>query len=145
MKTLNNYPKLILGKGTYSDSEVWLNPPKWELNWYWSFGVLQNKECSYHIETIQKEQNLDLKTAIDLHLKESFIIKNDSDKWKFAELISTFYVMKKYAELLYIGGSHYTGNPCCETIKNREEWERINNVVLPKIFEEIYKILLKEN
>ena len=40
------------------------------------------------------------------------------------------------------GGSHFTSNPCKNLIINKDEVARINQTVLPAIFEEIYKILI---
>jgi hypothetical protein len=52
--------------------------------------------------------------------------------------------LRETAEVLGRGGSHYTTNPLSEIIKNPAEVERINKVILPRIFEEIYKILIPE-
>lgn len=62
--------------------------------------------------------------------------------WTICELFKTAYALKETAEVLGRGGSHYTTNPCAELIKNVDEVKRINEVVLPQIFEEIYKILI---
>ena len=69
------------------------------------------------------------------------MVKNDKDIWTLAELFGTFYTLKEAAEVLEHGCSYYTTNPCKDTIINKGEVERINNVVLPAIFDEIYKIL----
>ena len=49
---------------------------------------------------------------------------------------------KETAEILGRGGAHYTNNPCKDVIINTDEVTRINTVVLPAVFEEIYKILI---
>ena len=70
------------------------------------------------------------------------MVVRDSQLWKLAELFQAFYTLKETAKVLGSGGSNYTSNPCENVIKNPEEVKRINEVVLPAIFEAIYKILI---
>ena len=60
--------------------------------------------------------------------------------WKFCELAQTVYTLKETAEVLTRGGSHYTTNPLKDLIKNPNELERLNKVVLPALFQEIKKL-----
>jgi len=92
----------------------------------------------YHVDGLCRETNL--YDGFKKHFGNSFIIK-ESDIWVFAELFSTFYVLRETAEILSRGGSHLTSNPCSEIIINKTEVERINNTVLPAIFDEIYKVI----
>jgi len=55
--------------------------------------------------------------------------------------MKSVYLLKSTAELLGRGSANLTSNPCKDVIINTEETKRINNVVLPQIFEEIYDIL----
>ena len=64
--------------------------------------------------------------------------------WKLLELMKTFYTARSWAEICYIGGSNYTTNPCTDVIKNNEEYDRINKVVIPTIMNKIYKLLTPE-
>lgn len=64
----------------------------------------------------------------------------DADTWTFCELIKTFYALKETAEVLGRGGSNYTKNPCAEIIKSKSETKRINEIVLPAIFDAIWKL-----
>lgn len=139
MQTLSNYSKVFLGK--VDNERIYLSPPSWNCGWYWRFGYLGNKNCHYHVDGLAKDCNLF--DGLKNHFGESFIVKNDKDVWTLAELFKTFYALKQTAEVLGLGGSHYTTNPCSEIIKNTDEVKRINEVVMPQIFEEIYKILLK--
>ena len=66
---------------------------------------------------------------------------NDSKKWKLLELMKTIYTLKEYSEVVCRGGSNITSNPLREVIKSEEEYNRINKVVLPQLFKEVYKIL----
>ena len=39
------------------------------------------------------------------------------------------------------GGSHYSTNPCVDLIKNPDEVKRINEVLTPKLIDEMYVAL----
>jgi hypothetical protein len=65
----------------------------------------------------------------------------DSEVWKICELMSAFYIARKYSDMLHCGGAHYTTNPASDTIKCEDEYERINKNVIPAIMRELYEIL----
>jgi hypothetical protein len=152
MRTLSNYSKMLLG---YNDNEpIYLRPPSWDCYWYWGFGYLGNKNRHYHVDGLTKIEtyNAEAKATItkSVNLYDGFVAHfgntlrvRKSDLWTLVELFQTFYTLKKTAEVLGLGGSHYTTNPAKDLIINKDEVERINNIVLPQIFEEIYKILHK--
>ena len=73
----------------------------------------------------------------------NFIIKDDNDVWTFAELMQTFYNLQEAAEVFKHGSSGYTSNPCKDIIINKAVVIRINHIIMPAIFEEIYKLLNK--
>ena len=150
MKTLSNYGKILLG---YNNNEpIYLSPPSWDCGWYWGFGYLGNKNCHYHIDGLKKHEIYNFeKKCFEYeftNLYDGFIKYfgktlrvRKSDLWAICELFQTFYSLKETAEVLGRGGSHYTTNPAKDLIINKEEVKRINEIVLPQIFEEIYKIL----
>ena len=138
MKTLSNYSKMYLG--TNEGEKIYLSPPSWDCGWYWGFGYLGNKNCHYHLDGLPKKENTNLHDALIKHFGTSLQIR-PSHIWTFCELIQTFYTLKETAEVLGRGGCHYTTNPCKDLILNKDETDRINNIVLPQVFEEIYKIL----
>lgn len=140
MKTLSNYPKNIY-IGDNNGEKIYLSAPSWDCGWYWGFGYLGNDDCHYHVDGLNKGKNQNLFDAFKEHFGKSLIIR-DSRLWTICELFKTFYLLKEAAEVLGRGGSHYTTNPCADIIKNVDEVKRINEVVLPHIFEEIYKILI---
>lgn len=123
----------------------YLKKASWDCGWYWGFGYIHTFErndigCHYHFDGFGKNSNMydGFKNAfVDCTL-------TDSELWKLCELMKTFYSLKTAAEVLGRGGSHYTTNPCADIIKNPEEVKRINEIVLPTIFEEIYKLLTPE-
>lgn len=156
MKTNRNYrAKTFLGK--HNEEKIYLTAPSWDCGWYWGFGYLGNKNCHYHVDGLKKigTYNFEKKTfeykfvnlydGFKEHFGTSFVVKDDNDIWTLAELFETFYTLKETAEVLGRGGSHYTNNPAKKIIKNEAEVRRINEVVLPAIFEEIYNIIEKYN
>lgn len=157
MKTLNEYKKIYLGKNGDGESRgrIYLSPPSWDCNWYWGFGYLGNNHCHYHVsglKTIEKynfeakvhtTENVNLFDGFKRQFGDTFIVKEDKDIWTLTELFETFYHLKETAEVLGRGGSYQTTNPIADLIKNTEEVSRINEIVLPHLFDEIYKILNK--
>lgn len=77
------------------------------------------------------------------YFKKLFVEYTVSDKelWKFVELMNSFYIIRNYSDMLNRGGTNYSENPLKDVIKNDVEYERINKVALPRLFEEIYKLL----
>lgn len=152
MKTLSNYPEKIF-IGINNDEKIYLSAPSWDCGWYWGFGYLGNKNCHYHVDGLTKHETynhekgcfnyefLNLYDGFKKHFGTSLIVR-DSQLWKLAELFKTFYTLRECAEILGRGGAHYTTNPCKDIILNTEETARINNVVIPVLIEEIYKILI---
>ena len=137
MKTVRDYKKKTY-LGTRDGEKIYLTAPSWDCGWYWGFGYLGNKDCHYHVDGLSKDKNLH--DGFLEHFGDSFVVR-ESDAWEFAELFQTFYTLKETAEVLGRGGSHLTNNPCREIIKNAEEVKRINEVVLPAVFDAIYQIL----
>lgn len=151
MKTLSNYPKGVL-LGSNNGEKIYLYAPSLDCGWYWGFGYLGNKNCHYHVDGLTKIQKynhdkkvfeykfVNLYDGFKKHFGNTLRVK-PSDLWTFVELLKTAYTLKETAEVLGRGGSHYTNNPCKDVIINKDEVDRINDVVLPQLFEEIYKIL----
>lgn len=127
--------------GKHNDERIYLSPPSWDCGWYWGFGYLGNRNCHYHMDGLMKDTNLF--DGIKKHFGDTLTIKNDSDLWQFCELMGTFYTLKEAAEVLWRGGSHYTTNPITDKIKNEKEVARINNEVMPALFDAIHAIIKK--
>ena len=123
--------------GTAHGEKEYLASPSWDCGWYWGFGYLQNKNLHHHVDTIDKNKNL--YDALTEYYGDSLVLK-DEKLWTFCELMATFYSLKKTAEVLGRGGSNYTSNPLATLIKNEAEVTRINEVIMPLIFDKIYKL-----
>lgn len=126
--------------------KYYLEKGKFECDWYWSGG---------YIETFNRNKSdIDLHTHYDtgkVHgLRFSYyddfdkIFKvctlTDSEKWKFHELMRTFYTAKEAMEMSYRGGSHVTTNPLSDLIQNKVVYDHYNNLI-EKIHEELDKLL----
>ena len=140
MKTTKFNEKISLGK--VDGKNIYLSAPSWDCGWYWGFGYLGNKDCHYHVDGMNKDKNL--YDAFIEHFGDTFIIKEEKDIWTLCELFKTFYVLKDTCEVLGHGGAHYTTNPLSDLIKNTKEVKRINENVMPQIFDKIYELLNKK-
>ncbi len=142
---MNNYKKILMGQ--VDGENIYLSPPSWDCGWYWGFGYLGNNSTHYHLNGLSKNKNLfdAIKAHFDAGTLNPCLTYSENKRlWIFCELVETAYTLKKTAEVLGRGGSSYTTNPIAELIKNKKEVERINKIVLPAIFEEIYKLFKDE-
>lgn len=157
VKIMNKQTTEAFGKEIYllgKDKEgilYWLEEPKWDCGWYWGCGYVEtytNNKNPSKARDIESHQHFDglffnkNKNGYD-NFKEFFDETTVTDKelWTLLEVMKTIYILKETAEVLGRGGSHYTSNPCRDTITNTEEVKRINEVVLPALFEAVRRIL----
>lgn len=140
------FPKSVrLGRGTFDDrGSVSLKRPEFDCDWYWGFGYIGNRWCHYHLDGIGKGENINFRDALVKHFGDSFVIKSDRNLWRFAEVVQTVYRLKGAADLFHIGGSHYTTNPCAESLKREDLWKEINGVLIPQQIRAMYTILADE-
>ena len=131
-------PKRYLGK--LDGKNVWLAPPSWDCEWYWGYGYIHNKNLHTNFNWLATNENL--YNAIEKRFNGTFVLQG-SNLWTFCELMQTFYTLKEMAEVYSRGSSHYAGNPLADILKNPEEYKRINETLLPKIFIEIDKLFDK--
>lgn len=152
-KLLREYPKYVkLGTSTEWDGDVFIERPSWDCGWYWGFGYLErwntrkgDIDFHTHIDS-QFSKNKDGRSCSWYEgMKDMFdqgdVFVDDHDRWKFLEIVKTIYNLKMTAEVLGRGGSHYGNNPLSEEIKNHDEVRRINEVLIPKLIDEMYKVL----
>lgn len=136
MQLLRDYPeKLYIGKNQ-DNEKIFLTRPNWDFDWYWGFGYIGNKDLHTHLNILG---NLNLFDNIK-HYFQSFIL-TDKELWVFCELVQTIYHLRTLAEVYHRGGSHYTQNPCQKDLLNPEQYQHINAVLIPKLIDEMYKVL----
>jgi len=138
METIKGSKKVFFGTDKQGE-RIYLSKPSWDCGWYWGFGYLGTKDMHYHLSGYQKGRNIDIHSALLEDYKLNPMIKKNL--WVFCELVLTAYSLKKTAEVLGRGGSHITTNPLACIIKNEDEVKRINEVVLPKIFNKISELI----
>lgn len=120
----------------------YLARPSWDCDWYWGFGYLQNEDIHHHVNNIDNNKNI-YDALISYYgdtLNPKLTANDNKNLWVFCELMATFYTLKKTAEVLGRGGSHYTNNQIKDLIINNNEVKRINEIIMPALFDEIYKL-----
>ena len=152
-KLLREYPKFTkLGTSSHFDGDVFIVRPTWDCGWYWGFGYLErwnsrigDIDFHTHIDR-QFSENKDGRSCNwyegmqDL-FDQGDVFENDRQRWQFLEIVKTIYNLKMTAEVLGRGGSHYGNNPLAEEIKHHNEVIRINQYLIPKLIDEMYKVL----
>jgi hypothetical protein len=144
MKTKREYPEIELG--VVNGKRIFLCKPVWTTSGSWRFGFLKEYEeytnkwiRSYTIEGMEKEVVFHEKFI--RHFKSSFIVKDIKQVFKLSELFYSFYIFKNVEEVYRFGGTYISENPCKEFIENKSESNKINQIILPEIFEAIYSVL----
>jgi len=150
--TLNKQKDHAFGKDIYllgadgNGIKYWLEAASWE--WYWGFG---------YVETYTSNNNPSKAQDITSHQHITSFIEGvhnmydtpklsataftEHEGWILTELFKTFYQLKEQTGFYHRGGMNTTLNPLKDLLKNKKEENRINRVLLPKVFSEIYKIL----
>jgi hypothetical protein len=153
-RKLHKFGKNIYLLGESKDGTLyWLESASWDCGWYWGFGyvesytVNQNPVLSKDIESHQHWNSF----IVGKHEKNEYIhhindnsdfadtTLTDSESWQLAELMKRFYILKESAELFGRGGVFLSGQD--DNLKRPEWVKEINEVILPNIFEQVYKIL----
>lgn len=126
--------------------KYYLEKGKFECGWYWSGGYIEtfnrNKsDINLHTHYDTGEVNgLRFSYYDDFNKIFKTCTLTDSEKWKFHELMRTFYTAKEAMEMSYRGGSHVTTNPLSDLIQNKTIYDHYNNLI-EKIHEELDKLL----
>lgn len=150
---LREYPKYVkLGTSTEFDGDVFIERPSWECGWFWGFGYLErwnarkgDLDFHTHINS-QFSKNKDGRSCNWYEgMKDVFdkgdVFENDHQRWQFLEIVKTIYNLQMTAEVLGRGGSFYDTNPLSDEIYNPIEVLRINEDLIPKLIDEMYKVL----
>jgi len=116
--------------------KYYLEKGKFECDWYWSGGYIEtfNKNTSdinLHTHYDTGEVNgLRFNYYDDFDKIFKTCTLTDSEKWKFHELMRTFYTAKEAMEMSYRGGSHVTTNPLSDLIQNKEIYDYYKNLIV---------------
>ena len=130
----------------------WLERHSFSCNWYYGFGYIEtftNNDNPKRAKDINSHSHFDSmifnkpEMCYDV-FKKTFVENpfSDHEIWKLLEYMKTFYTIRKYSDLLYSGNSNISNNELRSLIQDKNEYDRINNVVLPELFNKIYEIML---
>lgn len=144
MKLLRDYPHKVL-MGTALEQEIYLLRPSWECGWYWGFGYLRGRDVHYHLDRLdavdKRLTHINIYNQVTQHFSGDGAIANMREAktlWRFCEVVKTIYALKEAAAVLGRGGSHIAQNPLMELIQNFDEVDRINEVLIPRLIDEMY-------
>lgn len=129
-----------------NDEKVWLKQPSWDCDWYWGLGYVQTFEQDYsdidmhtHFNILFFNKNKNGYDAFREYFKETTL--SDKELWVLLECMRSLYTLKECSELLHRGGSNYTSNPCKGLLKNNDEYNRINKILIPNLWKQVENIL----
>ncbi len=147
----------------HTGEKVWLEAASWDCGWYWGFGYIeiyqQNwspekaRDIQYHshwdnsivgVHDIYDNENHCFKRSDYVsHINENKEFESttvsDDESWELAELLESFYVLSRAAAVFKEGCAGITANKC--GLKDSSVYNRINKILLPKIFSRVYEIL----
>jgi hypothetical protein len=67
-------------------------------------------------------------------------VLTEKESWLLSDLMQSFYALREAAAVLGRGDSHLTTDPRA-TVRDAEMAEKINKIILPKLFKEVLAIL----
>lgn len=169
--TLTKQQSYAFGKDVYLLGEnndgikYWLEAPKWDCDWYWGFGYVEtyrNNANPSRARDIDSHTHIDTSFMgkleyFDIELKawkQTDYIHNIYDcpklakttfdektGWVLSELFNEFYILSRTAKLYHTGGANTTTSPIQGLLKNPEQENHINNVLIPAITAKIIELL----
>lgn len=149
VKEIFGEKKYLLGTN-YNNEKVWLVEPTWEFErWIVGFVTIYNKQYSgidmyTNFDSYFIKDNVDAVNNFKSYFKET-TLDRDSKIWQLIGFMQTLYALKSYADMLLTGGIHMATGECSELIKNDTERDRINQVLIPKVWEKVAELLSGES
>lgn len=136
--------------GINQDNEkVWLEKPSWDCDWYWGLGYVETFNQNYsdidthtHFNLLFFKTNKSSYDAFKEYFKETAL--SNKELWILLECMQSLYTLGEYSDFVCRGGSNYIKNPCKELLKNEDEYNRINKILIPKLWEQVENILKGE-
>lgn len=129
--------KVKIGYLIYEDHRepIYLTKHSWDCNWYWGFGYLGNENSHFHMSGVIPNQSDEHKLVFENGAVVKLLDKYDG--WKIMEFYEEAYILKRYAELLYLGTAMITKGIIPE---DKEKAFQINQE-LEKILDYIWEYL----
>ena len=127
--------------GEYDKQKYWLEQASWDCGWYWGFGYIEvfNKlRTDIILHTHYDSMLLNSKNKDDKYIYifddiEGFnSVLSREDQYKLTELMKGYYTLRDSSDLFH-----------GEKFKDTTIYKKINNELLPQLFQEIYLLLSK--
>jgi hypothetical protein len=147
----------LLGENEYGE-QVWLEAPSWDCGWYWGFGYVEVYAGRGGVGRVSPSKASDINSHSHFdgllwfteengsyvhHLNASPKMKEtvltDEESWELADLMKSFYTLKKTAEFFHQGNSHVSSTGV--SLKNPEIEKYVNEVAIPAITARVLEIL----
>lgn len=136
------------------DEAYYLEEAHWDCGCYWGLGYVEtftnkkNPRMSKDISSHSHFNYMFMKGELCAHDEfENFFADTpltDREIWTLVELMMSAYNARAYSDMLHSGGAGQTVNPCQGIIRNKQEYDRINQEVIPAIMKKVYEILKGE-
>ena len=140
-KRINGDKILIFKK---DNNRYYLRKPHFDCGWYWGLGYLATGRGSHgHFDSYFKDKPfydawLDDFDDTPFTREEAYII---------TDYVRQLYILRKMSDMLHLGNTHITSDAKALeqfTEQNTAEYKRINNVLIPTIWNTLVDVLLDE-
>ena len=149
MDIRNGRKNYFLGLNKNGD-KMWLVAPSWDCGWYWGLGYIKTYQQNW---SPSNARDILCHTHFDyvFPTSDSFVDEfNDTpftrnEKWKIYEYMKELYTLRHYADMMHRNGMNITkGSKALkeENEENYKEYNRINNILIPNVWEELEAILI---
>ena len=137
-RTRDNGKSYFLGytKVNGRRSAIYLRTPSWDCGWYWGLGYCFGGGYSHtHFDSLFPlyKDFFELETPF-----------TEKEMWLIYELMTELYTLRKYADMMHMGGAHITDSNKAlrsDALSNEHEYKRINEVLIPAVWSELKAIL----
>lgn len=133
--------KIIYLLGKDAEGNKWYMPEfSWDCDWYWGGGYVQSYGKNwghFHFKEFLNAYVVD-------NFRKFFVETplTDNEIYQLADLMNSFYVARKFSDLIYRGNSNFTGSIDTDDIlKDEVEYRKINKEIIPALAQKIYKLL----
>lgn len=140
----------LLGTRKEDNKKVWLEQASFDCDWYWGIGYIEVFNHNYTDIDEHTHFNTLFLNSYDTfkdYFKEITIENNEI--WQLLEFMTTIYQLRNFSDTIYLKGSHITNNNTEELLFNKDIYKKmydnINNEDIPKLLEQVYKMLEKDS
>lgn len=140
-KRINNGDKILLFKA--DNNRYYLRKPKFDCGWYWGLGYLATGRGSHlHFDSYFKD-----KPFYDAWIDFEDTPFTKDEAYIITDYMRQLYRLREMADMLHLGNTHITSEAkALEQFaeQNTAEYKRINNVLIPTVWNALVDVLLDE-